>query len=141
MSVSILKPKTVSAGLTVCCVNSGAIVVSAHEGEQCILIEMSDCDNLCRPYGTRICLPAYPALRLRLRAGLNCFAPAALDFRSANYRADTRLGCHTLGITAAVAAAGPVAEPRPYLAWARGAWLRLWARAAWVALASLVAPE
>src|ERR1022692_1254610 len=44
-----------------------------------------NCANLCRPYGTRICFPAYPALRLRLRAGLNCFAPMALDFRSANY--------------------------------------------------------
>src|ERR1019366_6079471 len=26
------------------------------------------CENLCRPYGTRIYLPLYPALRLPLRA-------------------------------------------------------------------------
>src|SRR5664279_5411388 len=39
------------------------------------------CRNLCRPYGTRIYFPLHPALRLRLRAGLNSFAPTALDFR------------------------------------------------------------
>src|SRR5664279_4351331 len=35
--------------------------------------------NLYRPYGTRIYFPLYPALRLRLRVGLNYFAPTALD--------------------------------------------------------------
>jgi hypothetical protein len=29
------------------------------------------CENPCRPYGTRIYFPLYPALRLRLRAGLD----------------------------------------------------------------------
>src|SRR5664280_876660 len=37
--------------------------------------------NLCRPCGTRIYFPLYPALRLRLRAdGLDYSAPTALDF-------------------------------------------------------------
>jgi hypothetical protein len=40
-TVSILKPKSVSAGLSVCRVNSGEIVVSAHEGAQRILLEIS----------------------------------------------------------------------------------------------------
>jgi hypothetical protein len=31
----------------------------------------SVCENPCRPYGTRIYFPLYPALRLRLRAGLD----------------------------------------------------------------------
>src|ERR1019366_2939583 len=35
-------------------------------------------------YGTRIYFLLYPALRLRLRAGLNSFAPAGLDFGPAN---------------------------------------------------------
>src|SRR5271157_3044825 len=34
---------------------------------------------LCRPYGTRVHSPAYPALRLRLRAGLSCPRPAKRD--------------------------------------------------------------
>ena len=41
--------------------------------------------HLNRPYGTRIHFPPYPALRLRLRAGLSCFAPTALVFRYANF--------------------------------------------------------
>ena len=36
-------------------------------------------EKLCRPYGTRINFPLHPALRLRLRAGLNRAAPTALD--------------------------------------------------------------
>src|ERR1019366_5080661 len=40
----------------------------------------SVCENVCRPYGTRIYFPLYPALRLRLRAGLDYSAPTALDF-------------------------------------------------------------
>lgn len=39
--VSILKPKIVSAGLSVCRVKSGEIVMSAHEGNQHIILEMS----------------------------------------------------------------------------------------------------
>jgi len=35
-------------------------------------------------YGTRAYFLLYPALRLRLRAGLNCSAPMALDFPLAN---------------------------------------------------------
>src|SRR5208283_1216483 len=38
----------------------------------------------CRPFRTGIVFPPFPALRLRLRAGLNCAAPTALDFRYAN---------------------------------------------------------
>ena len=38
------------------------------------------CENVCRPYGTRIYFPRYPALRLRLRAGLDLATPMALDF-------------------------------------------------------------
>jgi hypothetical protein len=50
MSASILKPKLISVGLSVCRVNSGAIVVSAHEGEQRILLEISEaeCDAFIR---------------------------------------------------------------------------------------------
>src|SRR5664280_1887617 len=43
----------------------------------------SNAENLCRPYGTRVRFPLYPALRLRLRAGLNYAAPTALDSRLA----------------------------------------------------------
>ena len=35
-------------------------------------------ENIYRPYGTRINFPVYPAFRLRLHAGLDCFAPAGL---------------------------------------------------------------
>ncbi len=38
-------------------------------------------ENLWRPYGTRVYFPLYPALRLRLRAGLSYAAPTALDLR------------------------------------------------------------
>ena|ERR1035437_2702570 len=41
-------------------------------------------EHLCRPYGTRIYFPLYPALRLRLRAGLDYFAPSGLNLRLAN---------------------------------------------------------
>jgi hypothetical protein len=36
------------------------------------------------PEGTQIYFRPYPALRLRLRAGLNCAAPMALDFPRAD---------------------------------------------------------
>jgi hypothetical protein len=36
------------------------------------------CENLCRPYGTRVDFPRYPGLRLRLRPGLKYSAPPAL---------------------------------------------------------------
>jgi len=36
------------------------------------------------PEGTQIYFPQYPALRLRLRAGLNWAAPTALDFQPAS---------------------------------------------------------
>src|SRR5664280_698788 len=39
------------------------------------------CVNCVVPEGTRIYFPLHPALRPRLRAGLNYFAPTALDFR------------------------------------------------------------
>ena len=53
-------------------------------------------ENVCRPYGTRIYFPLYPALRLRLRAGLNYAAPMALDFRPFSSLANTKFGSHTL---------------------------------------------
>ena len=40
--VSILKPEVVSTGLSLCRVNSGQIVISAHCGEQRILVELSE---------------------------------------------------------------------------------------------------
>ena len=33
------------------------------------------CENYCRPYGARENFPLYPPLRLRLRGGLDYFAP------------------------------------------------------------------
>ena len=39
-------------------------------------------ENVCRPYGTRIFFALYPALRLRLRAGLNYFAPTSTPVRA-----------------------------------------------------------
>ena len=56
--VSILKPEVISKGLSVCRVNSGAIVISAHRDEQCIILELSeqeftdflnDCGKLFQP--------------------------------------------------------------------------------------------
>src|ERR1035437_4847884 len=47
-------------------------------------IEECVCVNCVVPEGTRIYLPLYPALRLRLRAGLDYSAPTALDFPLAN---------------------------------------------------------
>ena len=41
-------------------------------------------ENFCRPYRTQIDFPLHPALRLRLRAGLNCSAPTALGYRPAH---------------------------------------------------------
>ena len=40
--VSLLNPKIVSAGLSACRVNTGQIVLSAHENKQHILLEVSD---------------------------------------------------------------------------------------------------
>ena len=37
---------------------------------------------MCRPYGTWIHFPFYPALRLRLRTGLDSYAPTALSLTS-----------------------------------------------------------
>lgn len=57
--ISILKPEMISRGLSVCRVNSGEIVVSAHRGEQRIMFEMSekefskfarDCGVLCEQF-------------------------------------------------------------------------------------------
>jgi hypothetical protein len=39
--ISVLKPELVSRGLSVCRVKSGEIVVSAHQGEQHILLTLS----------------------------------------------------------------------------------------------------
>src|ERR1017187_9837652 len=53
--------------------------------------------NLYRPYGTRIYFPLYPALRLRLRVGLNYFAPTALDFRPPYFTGNSQVSfSHTL---------------------------------------------
>ena len=41
-NVSILKPEVISRGLSVCRVNSGEIVFSAHRGEQRIMFEVSE---------------------------------------------------------------------------------------------------
>jgi len=49
-------------------------------------------ENVCRPYGTRIYFPLYPALRLRLRAGLDYSAPRALDIRPSSPLANTKVG-------------------------------------------------
>jgi hypothetical protein len=46
------------------------------------------CDNCAVPKGTRTCFLPYPALRLRLRAGLDCFAPTVLDLSLANSAGD-----------------------------------------------------
>jgi len=42
MTVSILKPKLISSGLSVCRTNDGQIVISAHEDKRHILLEVSD---------------------------------------------------------------------------------------------------
>ena len=39
--ISVLKPELVSKGLSVCRVESGEIVISAHRGEQHIILELS----------------------------------------------------------------------------------------------------
>jgi hypothetical protein len=48
--VSLLKPKVVSAGISVCRVNTGQIVISAHEDKQHILLEVSEeqCVNFAK---------------------------------------------------------------------------------------------
>jgi hypothetical protein len=51
-------------------------------------------ENCAVPEGTRIYFPLYPALRLRLRAGLNCTAPTALDFPLHIPLATTKLRSH-----------------------------------------------
>jgi len=57
----------------------------------------SVCENPCRPYGTRIYFPLYPALRLRLGAGLPCSAPMAPNFPLANSTGKYRVSfSHTL---------------------------------------------
>jgi len=38
------------------------------------------CENIYRPRGTQVVFPLYPALRLRLRAGLSCPRPRGADF-------------------------------------------------------------
>lgn len=40
--VSLLVPKFVSAGISICRINTGQIVISAHEDRQHILLEISD---------------------------------------------------------------------------------------------------
>src|ERR1017187_4571061 len=47
------------------------------------------CRNLCRPYGTLSYFPLDPALRIRLRAGLDSFAPTGLDFAQSLDRANS----------------------------------------------------
>jgi len=42
------------------------------------------CENCAVPEGTRFHSPPYPALRLRLRAGVSFVAPTALDYWLAN---------------------------------------------------------
>jgi hypothetical protein len=42
MTVSILKPKIISRGLSVCRTNDGQVVISAHEDKQRILLEVSE---------------------------------------------------------------------------------------------------
>jgi len=42
MAISILKPKIISAGVSVCRTNTGQIVLSAHESTQRILLEVSE---------------------------------------------------------------------------------------------------
>jgi hypothetical protein len=42
MAISIVKPKIVSSGLSVCRTNDGHIVVSVHEDKQHILLELSE---------------------------------------------------------------------------------------------------
>ena len=42
------------------------------------------CENCAVPEGTRTNFPLYPALRLRLRAGLNYAASTALEFQLLN---------------------------------------------------------
>src|ERR1019366_1405885 len=44
----------------------------------------------CRPRGTRINSPSHPALRLRLRAGLNYFAPDGAGFSASKALANTQ---------------------------------------------------
>jgi len=44
MRASIAKAKLISVGLSVCRVNAGEIVFSAHQGEQRILFEVSDAE-------------------------------------------------------------------------------------------------
>jgi hypothetical protein len=50
--------------------------------------------DLCRPYGTRVHFPLHPALRLRLRAGLTCFAPMALVCRQSYFAARSQDSPH-----------------------------------------------
>src|SRR5664279_4338283 len=45
--------------------------------------------------GTRQFFPSYPALRLRLRAGLDYFSPTALDFRQQIPLANTKFASRT----------------------------------------------
>jgi len=40
--VSLLEPKVVSAGISVCRLNTGQIVIGAHEDKQHILLEVSE---------------------------------------------------------------------------------------------------
>src|SRR5664279_4827912 len=62
----------------ICCLRPG----TNGRGEQQIPHGLKAvCVNCVVPEGTRIYFPLHPALRLRLRAGLNYFAPTALDFR------------------------------------------------------------
>ena len=49
-----------------------------------IMCRKSVCESCAVPKGTRIYFPLHPALRLRLRAGLNYTAPTALDFPLGN---------------------------------------------------------
>ena len=42
MTVSVVKPKLVSAGVSVCRTNDGQIVLSAHQDKQHILLELSE---------------------------------------------------------------------------------------------------
>src|SRR5208337_5573045 len=68
------------------------------------------------PEGTRFNTSYYPALRLRLRAGLSCSAPTALVFLYSYSPAEPSFSCHSkleLSSRASSPAVGPQVESLP----------------------------
>ena len=57
--VSLLNPRLVSAGISVCRVNTGQIVIGVHEGKQHILLEVSDeeCAKFARELAEFLVVP------------------------------------------------------------------------------------